>query len=427
MKKNWFKDEILNWSASIKWSKNEMEEVSNLLLEISKFNRGEIVWDCPQDARIEKDYAVQQAMEAIQSRMSYYSKIFVRNNFNYFPKEKDKIKTSLSFVIPREFHPMVNLNFLNPRELEKLPGIGKTTALRILKKAKELGGFNKVDDLLKIKGISKKNLDRIKEMLFISLEAPSNEITNQDLVIFLNQPTFKNYVNLLEKGICVGPEQSKLNYLGENPKTMIALELSDILVHQKTDKTAKRNCIKTRGSKVIRRKKEREEAINLIKSYSMGEGIGGVLSGSIYPHFLLSLLSNAKLKIRIVMFFFVFEKNKKSPTSPLVEEIIKAKNSGIDVKVILDKDEEGDVYGSRVANKKIYDYLKENKVQVKFETQQRRIHSKVVLVDDNHVVVGSHNWTGGSFYQYDDISIYAESKELSSFYHKMFDEMWRMI
>jgi competence ComEA-like helix-hairpin-helix protein len=52
-------------------------------------------------------------------------------------------------------HP-VNLN----AELEQVPGIGSSTAEKILKMRKSYGAFKSVDDLLAIKGIGKKRLDK---------------------------------------------------------------------------------------------------------------------------------------------------------------------------------------------------------------------------------------------------------------------------
>jgi len=56
-------------------------------------------------------------------------------------------------------HP-VNLNSASAAELEQVPGIGPSTAEKILKMRKSYGAFKSVDDLLAIKGIGKKRLDK---------------------------------------------------------------------------------------------------------------------------------------------------------------------------------------------------------------------------------------------------------------------------
>ena len=61
---------------------------------------------------------------------------------------------------------------------------------------------------------------------------------------------------------------------------------------------------------------------------------------------------------------------------------------------------------------------------IKFDSPDVTTHSKVLIVDDRHVVVGSHNWTAGSFYQYDDTSLYVDSDLLAASYKSAFDSRW---
>ncbi len=61
----------------------------------------------------------------------------------------------------------VNLNEASKEQLLALPGIGDVVAERILQYKKERGSFTSVEELLKIKGISKKKLEQIKNFLTI--------------------------------------------------------------------------------------------------------------------------------------------------------------------------------------------------------------------------------------------------------------------
>jgi competence ComEA-like helix-hairpin-helix protein len=64
-------------------------------------------------------------------------------------------------------HP-VNLNTASSAELQQVPGIGPSTADKILKARKSYGSFHSVDDLRAIKGIGPKKLDKMRKYLAVS-------------------------------------------------------------------------------------------------------------------------------------------------------------------------------------------------------------------------------------------------------------------
>ncbi len=59
----------------------------------------------------------------------------------------------------------INLNTAGLMELDSLPYIGPTLSRRILQYRQKNGRFQEVDDLLKIKGIGKKTLEKIRGCL----------------------------------------------------------------------------------------------------------------------------------------------------------------------------------------------------------------------------------------------------------------------
>lgn len=59
----------------------------------------------------------------------------------------------------------VNLNSATSEELQEVPGIGPATAEKILQMRKSYGPFKSVDDLLAIRGIGKKRLDKMRKYL----------------------------------------------------------------------------------------------------------------------------------------------------------------------------------------------------------------------------------------------------------------------
>jgi competence ComEA-like helix-hairpin-helix protein len=59
----------------------------------------------------------------------------------------------------------ININSANSTELQQVPGIGPATADKILEMRKSYGAFKSVDDLLAIRGIGKKRLDKMRKYL----------------------------------------------------------------------------------------------------------------------------------------------------------------------------------------------------------------------------------------------------------------------
>jgi competence ComEA-like helix-hairpin-helix protein len=63
-------------------------------------------------------------------------------------------------------HP-ININTANASDLQQVPGIGPSTAQKILDTRKSYGAFKNVDDLLAIKGIGPKRLEKMRKYLTV--------------------------------------------------------------------------------------------------------------------------------------------------------------------------------------------------------------------------------------------------------------------
>ncbi len=61
----------------------------------------------------------------------------------------------------------VNINTATVKQLQKVTGIGKKTAVKIVAYREEHGAFGSVADLKKVKGIGKKTLGKAKDQLSV--------------------------------------------------------------------------------------------------------------------------------------------------------------------------------------------------------------------------------------------------------------------
>ncbi len=67
----------------------------------------------------------------------------------------------------------IDLNVATAKQLEQLPGVGKEIAQRIVSYRKDIGAFKSVDELLRVKGIGKGKLAKVKEFITIGVTTKS--------------------------------------------------------------------------------------------------------------------------------------------------------------------------------------------------------------------------------------------------------------
>jgi len=59
----------------------------------------------------------------------------------------------------------INLNTATAEQLATLPGIGSATAKLIIEHRTNIGKFNRIEELLNVKGIGEKKFEALKELL----------------------------------------------------------------------------------------------------------------------------------------------------------------------------------------------------------------------------------------------------------------------
>src|SRR5207249_10418941 len=71
----------------------------------------------------------------------------------------------------------VNINTATSEELQLVPGIGPATADKILQMRKSYGAFKSVDDLLAIRGLGPKRLEKMRKYLTVGKPVPAKPTT----------------------------------------------------------------------------------------------------------------------------------------------------------------------------------------------------------------------------------------------------------
>lgn len=62
---------------------------------------------------------------------------------------------------------IININTADIKELDKLPGIGPSTAQKIIEYREKNGAFKTIEDIMKVKGIGNSKYDKIKEKITV--------------------------------------------------------------------------------------------------------------------------------------------------------------------------------------------------------------------------------------------------------------------
>jgi len=86
--------------------------------------------------------------------------------------EPDADLSHIQIYVPREGEEQspqkIDINRAEPWLLEALPGIGEVLAQRIVDYRSENGPFKRIEDLLKVSGISQGTLDKIKDYITVA-------------------------------------------------------------------------------------------------------------------------------------------------------------------------------------------------------------------------------------------------------------------
>lgn len=85
----------------------------------------------------------------------------INNTENYITKENFNSSNNTNSTKTSK----ININSATQTELETLPGIGPSTALKIINYRKEKGKFNKIEDIKNVNGIGESKFNRIKEFI----------------------------------------------------------------------------------------------------------------------------------------------------------------------------------------------------------------------------------------------------------------------
>lgn len=130
-------------------------------------------------------------------------------------------------------------------------------------------------------------------------------------------------------------------------------------------------------------------------------------------------LGNASETILVAMYSMIYDPGDSDDwANDLIEELVNAKDRGVNVTVII---ENRTYFGYMNDNLEAYQYLSENNVTVQLDNEDGTDHMKLVVIDDNIVYVGSHNWSESGLYYNHETSVKIVSEDIAEIFTAYFE------
>ncbi|HNW25652.1 MAG TPA: phospholipase D-like domain-containing protein [Candidatus Gastranaerophilaceae bacterium] len=104
----------------------------------------------------------------------------------------------------------------------------------------------------------------------------------------------------------------------------------------------------------------------------------------------------------------------------LCDSLIRAKNRGVDVKVIIDATNAHGTYSG-------HKLLRQAGIKVKTENYAGKIHSKSIIIDDLYTIIGSMNFSRSGDNKNDENVLVIKNPDIAVFYKKFFQYLWLRI
>jgi len=136
-----------------------------------------------------------------------------------------------------------------------------------------------------------------------------------------------------------------------------------------------------------------------------------LLADGIYFDTLRSFIAHAAKRIDISMFLFKITKSPRNKAKIVLNDLIKARNRGVIIKVLLEKSDYDP--GINKENQRVAKLLKKNRIKVRFESPRTTTHTKLVVIDGRFSFIGSHNFTHSALGRNHEMSVLIDNRQLA--------------
>lgn len=325
--------------------------------------------------------------------------------------------------VPARIVPRVDVNRADLAALVALPGLGPVTAARLLESRRRDGPFATANAILERRIVSRNAYERLSPWVTAAPRAQQEPgFTTPALARFVAAPEPAALTAALREtggafaaaGALPDGASLERRFLATLGSCVAHLE-----AHANPHPAARVSAATVNGWFA-----HHARAATLGDTRSVPLDAVAMVKDSRYLPAALAVLGAARERLLVMMFFLRYApEDPRYPVNALLDAVVAA-HERVAVRVLLDRDAEGAPYGSRIINRDAFDHLTARGVPVRYDSEARVTHTKLIVADDRHVLVGSHNWTAGSLYAYDDMSLYADSPALCAQAAARFEARW---
>ncbi|HID09068.1 TPA: hypothetical protein EYP13_02465, partial [Candidatus Micrarchaeota archaeon] len=138
----------------------------------------------------------------------------------------------------------------------------------------------------------------------------------------------------------------------------------------------------------------------------------------VYLHVVLEEIKEASREI-LVMLSDCRRYVQKSPANSLTDALVEARERGITVRVIIESD------GTpRPDTQRAFSFLKENGVEVRWDSPETVLHTKLLIIDRMTVIVGSTPWTYNALFGSYQADLLIRSRSVAEAFLRLFELVW---
>jgi phosphatidylserine/phosphatidylglycerophosphate/cardiolipin synthase-like enzyme len=142
----------------------------------------------------------------------------------------------------------------------------------------------------------------------------------------------------------------------------------------------------------------------------------GHVESAVYRESVLAVLSGASESVEVMLSSVSVEEN------PLLPALAEAVSRGVRVRALIDASDWAPEITTR--NMPALEYLRSHGVDVRFDAPEVTLHAKLVIVDQESVILGSSNWNHYAFTQHRQSDVLITCPQAAAFYGEYFEIVW---